>query len=207
MNDIAPLSPEVEEKTADQVLVEDLMDKIEGLTADLDAAIEVAVSRGAVTWAELNYPGHPALDKASAPMKVVAAAGMSALQSLHAECASAAAAATRSLEGHGPAEAVFDGMESSQVQFFKVISEASAAGVETFIAGFMPETREGLNAEVRNLAKKIALAERNACLTAVGKTVAPVVGTPYSVGPRKFTASIAELAELDLDKVPGLDLF
>lgn len=207
MQDISPAPDEVVEKSADQILIEDLMEKIDGLSSDLDAAIEVAVSRGAVSWAELNYPGHPALDKGSAPMKVAAAAGMSALKSLHDEYTSAAAAATRSLEGQGPAEAVFDDMDSSQVQFFKDISEVSAAGVEKFIAGYLPETRESLNEEVRQLAKRTARIERNACLAAVGKTVAPVSGTPYSVGPRKFKASICELTDLDLDTVPGMDLF
>lgn len=41
--------------------LEDLRDKVDGLQADLDSAIEVAVSRGAVEWARLNYPGHYSL--------------------------------------------------------------------------------------------------------------------------------------------------
>lgn len=41
--------------------IEQLQDKIEGLQSDLDNAIEVAVSRGAVEWARLNYPEHYAL--------------------------------------------------------------------------------------------------------------------------------------------------
>ena len=61
MQDASLAEASVEEKTADQLLIEDLMDKIEGLTADLEDAVEVAVSRGAVEWAALNYPDHPAL--------------------------------------------------------------------------------------------------------------------------------------------------
>lgn len=33
-------------------------DKIEGLQADLDAAIEVAFKHGAKEWVRLNYPDH-----------------------------------------------------------------------------------------------------------------------------------------------------
>ncbi len=33
-------------------------DKVEGLLADLDAAIEVAWKRGAHDWVRLNYPKH-----------------------------------------------------------------------------------------------------------------------------------------------------
>lgn len=37
---------------------EDMQDKIEGLQADLDSAIEVAFNRGATEWVRLNYPDH-----------------------------------------------------------------------------------------------------------------------------------------------------
>lgn len=33
-------------------------DKIEGLKADLDAAVEVAFKHGATEWVRLNYPDH-----------------------------------------------------------------------------------------------------------------------------------------------------
>lgn len=33
-----------------------LIDKIEGLEADLDSAVEVAFKRGATEWVRLNYP-------------------------------------------------------------------------------------------------------------------------------------------------------
>lgn len=33
-------------------------DKIEGLEADLDSAVEVAYKRGATEWAKSNYPNH-----------------------------------------------------------------------------------------------------------------------------------------------------
>lgn len=35
-----------------------LQDKIEGLEADLDNAVEVAWKRGATEWVRLNYPKH-----------------------------------------------------------------------------------------------------------------------------------------------------
>lgn len=49
-----------EQEQANQVqdTVEELMDKVEGLSADLDAAIEVAYNRGARDWVALNYPTH-----------------------------------------------------------------------------------------------------------------------------------------------------
>lgn len=33
-------------------------DKVDGLTADLDSAVEVAWKRGATEWVRLNYPAH-----------------------------------------------------------------------------------------------------------------------------------------------------
>ena len=39
--------------------IEILNDKIEGLEADLYEAVSVALDRGAVDWAILNYPDHP----------------------------------------------------------------------------------------------------------------------------------------------------
>ncbi|MDR6818489.1 hypothetical protein J2X76_003666 [Neorhizobium sp. 2083] len=39
-------------------LLERALDKIEGLEADLDNAIEVAFQRGAAEWVRLNYPAH-----------------------------------------------------------------------------------------------------------------------------------------------------
>jgi hypothetical protein len=38
--------------------VDELTDKVEGLSADLDAAVEVAFHRGAIDWVRLNYPQH-----------------------------------------------------------------------------------------------------------------------------------------------------
>ncbi|MBB3411176.1 hypothetical protein FHT87_005129 [Rhizobium sp. BK316] len=37
-------------------LLEEAIDKIEGLEADLDSAVEVAYKRGATEWVRLNYP-------------------------------------------------------------------------------------------------------------------------------------------------------
>jgi hypothetical protein len=34
------------------------IDKIEGLDADLDSAVEVAWKRGATNWVRMNYPKH-----------------------------------------------------------------------------------------------------------------------------------------------------
>ncbi|TGP27968.1 hypothetical protein EN814_09815 [Mesorhizobium sp. M2D.F.Ca.ET.171.01.1.1] len=34
------------------------IDKIEGLEADLDSAVEVAWKRGATDWVRMNYPKH-----------------------------------------------------------------------------------------------------------------------------------------------------
>lgn len=35
-----------------------ILDKIDGLSDDLDSAIEVAFKRGATEWVRLNYPSH-----------------------------------------------------------------------------------------------------------------------------------------------------
>ncbi len=35
-----------------------LLDKIDGLEADLDSAVEVAWNLGAKGWVKLNYPNH-----------------------------------------------------------------------------------------------------------------------------------------------------
>jgi hypothetical protein len=40
----------------DKILM--LMDKIEGLEADIDNAVETAFKRGATEWTRLNYPEH-----------------------------------------------------------------------------------------------------------------------------------------------------
>lgn len=42
---------------------EELCDTIDGLKSDLDDAVRVAVSRGALEWVMLNFPGHPALSE------------------------------------------------------------------------------------------------------------------------------------------------
>jgi hypothetical protein len=43
---------------AQQDEIERLEDKVEGLTTDLDSAVEVAFKRGATEWVRLNYPDH-----------------------------------------------------------------------------------------------------------------------------------------------------
>lgn len=42
---------DLENATRDQ-----LLDKIDGLEADLESAVCVAFSRGAITWTRMNYP-------------------------------------------------------------------------------------------------------------------------------------------------------
>jgi len=90
-----------DERLADRQLIEDLMDKIDGLESDLSSAVEVAVSRGAVEWAQLNYPGHPSLKPGSPQMDIAVAAGLSALTAELNEHRSAASAADRHLSGEG----------------------------------------------------------------------------------------------------------
>lgn len=41
--------------------VAELEDKVDGLTADLDEAVAVAIKRGAHEWAQFNYPDHASL--------------------------------------------------------------------------------------------------------------------------------------------------
>jgi len=42
--------------SAERAEVERLRDKVEGLTADIESAVEVAFKRGATDWTRLNYP-------------------------------------------------------------------------------------------------------------------------------------------------------
>lgn len=62
LSDLAKLCEEAEGK--DKAVITDpgkilaMIDKIEGLEADLDSAIEVAFNRGAKNWVEMNYPDH-----------------------------------------------------------------------------------------------------------------------------------------------------
>jgi len=201
MQDASLAEAPLEEKTADQLLIDDLMDKVEGLTADLGAAVGVAISRGAVEWAQLNYPDHPALEASARPMSVVAAAGVSALMAARANALAAMAAAKRQIKGQGPVDGVFTKMDPEDIENFLVSNAAFAAALDREIRDFMPDTRDAMNEKIHAVAKKISASEREACIAAVSRTVAPVVGTPYSVGPRKFKAAIANLEETDLSVI------
>lgn len=44
--------------TALAIEVDQLLDKVDGLSSDLDSAVEVAYRRGAVDWVRQNYPAH-----------------------------------------------------------------------------------------------------------------------------------------------------
>jgi hypothetical protein len=50
-------------------VVDEYLDKIDGLQSDLDNAVETAIKRGAVEWGRLNYPNHPALKGEQDPSK------------------------------------------------------------------------------------------------------------------------------------------
>lgn len=60
LSDLAKLCEEAEGK--DKAVITDpgkileMIDKIEGLEADLDSAVEVAFKSGATDWVRLNYP-------------------------------------------------------------------------------------------------------------------------------------------------------
>jgi len=51
-----PVDPKAVYRTRRVGLFEEAADKIEGLTADLRNAVEVAYRRGATDWTRLNYP-------------------------------------------------------------------------------------------------------------------------------------------------------
>lgn len=53
---IAAASPDVVISLLDEI--ERLQDKVDGLSSDLDSAVEVAFKRGATEWTKLNYPDH-----------------------------------------------------------------------------------------------------------------------------------------------------
>ncbi len=194
MQDVSAGEVPVVEKTADQILIDDLMDKIDGLSSDLDDAVNVAVSRGAVEWARLNYPDHPALAHASPAMEVAAAAGVSALRAALSVHEMAVAAALKHLKGD-QTPGTYDGMAEGDVIKIMVRSSNTAASLRAEIEAFLPDTLTSLNAKVLALAKNAAQAERRACLAAVARTAAPVTGTPYITGPRKFLMAISALPE------------
>lgn len=180
----------------DQALIRDLMDQVEGLQADLDSAIEVAVSRGAITWARMNYPGHHSLKGASIQMEVAAAAGLSVLWLLHSEHDMAC----KAIEAHlsaGQSNGLFDGMTSTEVRDLYDFHNRSKVHLADEIQGFLPETQKLIEQKRIDTLRKVAEAEREACLTAVGKTWAPVTGTPYITGSRKFCQAIRQLPTVD----------
>lgn len=51
-----PVQPTASVEAVEPEMMEALYDKIEGLEADLESAVEVAFRRGAVEWTRLNYP-------------------------------------------------------------------------------------------------------------------------------------------------------
>jgi hypothetical protein len=58
LNDLADQRHMDRSNDAVDDILREAADKIEGLEADLDSAIEVAYRRGATEWVRLNYPIH-----------------------------------------------------------------------------------------------------------------------------------------------------
>ena len=130
------------------------------------------------------------------------------LEGVRAEALSAVAAAKRQIKGQGPVDGVFTEMDAEDIEDFMASNAAFAAAMERHIQDFMPQTRADLNGKVQAAAKMAADAERVACLGAVRQIAAPVVGTPYSVGPRRFSKAISALPPQDLgETLQDGDLF
>lgn len=152
--------------------MEELRDKVQGLSADLDDAVAVAVSRGALVWARANYPGHPSLHSEAEPLGQAAAAGRTALRQVLAEVR-----AMRDAGQQISAQALVDLLEAS---------------IETY----EPDAIEVLRQKEARAFAEVAKAERAACARAIGRIAAPVVGTPYSVGPRRFIEAICQMPDV-----------
>jgi hypothetical protein len=181
----------------DAQLIEDLMDRVEGLQADLDAAIEVAVARGAVEWAKLNYPSHPALRAAGPHMEAPTAAAISALTRVRDTHLQAAKAARKHLQNGCATPGVFVDMTSEEVAAIGAFHCQEAESIQDLIENYLPEAQTALRQKQMTALRKVAEAERAACLAAVAKTSAPIAGTPYAAGARAFCDAIRSLPPVD----------
>jgi hypothetical protein len=194
----APVDATSMERAADKQLIDDLMDRIDGLTSDLENAVEVAVSRGALNWARLNYPGHPALKTDSKELSRAEAAGLSALSAALSEHDLAVKAADKHLLGD-PAPGGFHDMSVEEVEDFRAFHARAAAHMRDYIKSFQTTDQD----QVKSL-REVALAEREACMKAVGVACAPVVGTPYITGPRKFCEAIRNMPDVNQTSVQAV---
>jgi hypothetical protein len=189
-------------QAADRQVIEDLFDRVDGLESDLSDAVDVAVSRGAVDWARLNYPKHPSLLKNSPQMTAFAASGISALKSVMADHLMAVSAVERFMNFGTDPSGAFTEMSDAEVEVFHYFHKRSADQMEEMIASFEPETRAIIEGRMMEAMRKVALAERASCERAVGCAWAPVTGTPYITGPRAFCDAIDKMDPVEITSMP-----
>ncbi|MFX4300114.1 hypothetical protein [Pseudosulfitobacter pseudonitzschiae] len=188
---------------------EDLLDRIEGLEADLDDAVSVAVARGAVDWARLNYPDHMSHHANSKAMTPVVAASRSALHHARMHHVNMIACLRKHLESGGILLAHLE-MPSACDDLEALIEkhEFAASSLAEIIDGFEPVASNLLEASLRKMMVDVARAERKRCEAAVGCAWAPVQGTPYITGPRRFCEAIRALPKIeDVLEIPATDFF
>lgn len=177
---------------------EDLLDKIEGLQADLHEAVSVAVSGGALSWARLNYPDHPSLRTGS--------------KDLMAPVAPSRRAFNHAIQYHeNMIDRMRKHMNSGGLLFVHLEEPLDIEGVENTIGkhefainalrdildAFEPEASTSLQVSLRKMAMDVAKAERERCEGAVAKTCAAIQGTPYIAGPRRFCEAIRALPKVE----------
>lgn len=235
---------------------EDLLDKIEGLEADLEDAVSVALQRGAEDWAAANYPNHPLVTESAGKTK----SGSSYQARIHnwmVACFGDEVSADVLERGDRLLEEVFELLQSVNYPRDRVealegyvwsrqvgVPFQEVGGVMVTLAAFCeahaldmaaageaehdrvwtkvdkirakqaakptgsalpqawPVARpipDNLVAKIATIMQQAVAEERNRCEHAVGVSWAPVVGTPYITGPRKFCDAIRALPDVAVD--------
>lgn len=185
-------------RSDDTLSREDLLDRVEGLEADLDDAVSVAVARGALDWARLNYPDHPSLKKGGAAMTSHVASARLALGHARTHHEGLIAKMRKYLENGG---LLFAHLEEpptrEEVETLIGKHDFAAQAIDDVLRDFEPETSKTLTASLRDMAVEVAKAERARCESAVSCAWAPITGTPYTAGPRAFSEAIRKLPRVE----------
>lgn len=177
---------------------EDLLDRIEGLQSDLDDAVSVAVTGGALNWARLNYPDHPALRMGSLDLIATVASSRNALNHARRHHTDMIANMRKYLESGGLLFVHLE--EPPEVEDVEALIEKHAFAASTLgeiLDKFEPDASAGLHVSLRKMARDVAKAERERCEGAVAATSAPIQGTPYIAGPRRFCEAIRALPDVE----------
>ena len=102
---------------------------------------------------------------------------------------------------------LLDLVDALRSELAEAVDVAAAHGALDWVAAKHPEhpalqsdtPAPKLEAKLR----KVALAEREACLGVVGCAWAPITGTPYIAGPSKFCAAIRAMPDVAETSLPA----